>query len=290
MLAGAVGGGDTAESRPRITTAPPGGKFRPRYSLDGNRLAYALDLDGSESFHIAVFDFATGQHTDLTPNIAFAHQPNVSWSPDGTQLAVLSDAGGHFACHILPAGGGAARMVLDVDHPCWDAHWSPDGGWVAVEVEWHGQDRSIFLVNLYDGERRQLEHDGETLNAMHPAWSPDGGELAFSADPDGWYRIGLYDPASEKTRWLEGGEAEDTQPAWSPDGGRLASVHSRGADTSLRLHDLASGAILDHRLAPGVYSHPQFTRDGRGLLFVFEIRAIRLICGALVRVGANSRN
>ena len=86
--------GGAGEDRSRVITAPPGGKFRPRYSPDGKRLAYALDLDGSESFHIAIFDFGTGQHTDLTPDIAFAHQPNISWSPDGRDLAVLSDAGG----------------------------------------------------------------------------------------------------------------------------------------------------------------------------------------------------
>src|SRR5512140_2875092 len=76
-------------SAERALTTPPGGKFRPRYSPDGARLAYALDLDGSESFHIAVLDLTTGQHRDLTPDIAFAHQPNMGWSPDGQMLAVL---------------------------------------------------------------------------------------------------------------------------------------------------------------------------------------------------------
>jgi protease II len=33
-------------------------------SPDGTRLAYALDMDGSESYHLVIFDFATGQHKD----------------------------------------------------------------------------------------------------------------------------------------------------------------------------------------------------------------------------------
>jgi len=261
---------DRREGETRAITRPPGGKFRPRYSPDGTRLAYALDLDGSESFHIGMFDLAVSRHIDLTPDIAFAHQPNISWSPDSRALAVLSDAGGHFACYILPAGGGSARLVLDVDHPCWDAHWSPSGGWIAVEVEWYGQDRSIFLINVHDGGTRQLQQGGEVLNAMHPAWSPDGHTLAFCADTGGWYRLGLYELASGTIRWLEASEGDDTNPAWSADGRRLVCVHTRGADTSLRVHDLVNPTASAYRLAPGIFSHPRFAREGGSLLFGFE--------------------
>ncbi len=252
-----------------ITTSP-GGKFHPRYSPDGKRLAYALDLDGSESFHIAVFDFAIGKYKDLTPDITFAHQPNMSWSPDGEQLAVLSDAQGQFALYILSAEGGSERLVLDAHHPCWDAQWSPHGQWIAVEAEWHGQDRSILLVDPSSGETRQLSKNGETLNAMHPAWSPDGRTLAFCADPSGWYQLALYDVASRDIRWLSGSDGEDTNPAWSPDGRELVCIHANGAATALRVHNLVNGTVATHQLAPGVYAHPRFSHDGHAILFTFE--------------------
>jgi dipeptidyl aminopeptidase/acylaminoacyl peptidase len=254
----------------RPMTVPPGGKFHPRYSPDGKHVAYSLDLDGSESFHIVTMDLASGRQTDLTPDIPFAHQPNLGWSPDGRQLAVLSDAAGQFALYALPLNGGGARLLLDVGHPCWDAHWSPDGHWIAVEVEWHGQDRSIFLVDPEGGKTRQLQLNGEALNAMNPAWSPDGQTLAFCADPDGWYGIGLYHPGLRTLRWLEGAGGEDTDPAWSPDGNRLVCVHTRGSDTSLRIHDLSGHNVTSYRLARGLYSHPRFSRDGESLLFIYE--------------------
>ncbi len=261
---------DRGKSEPRLITRGPGGKFHPRYSPDGRCLAYAFDADGGESFHIMVLDRVSGQHADLTPNITFAHQPNMSWSPDGKQLAILSDAGGQFSLYVLPVQGGGPRLLLDTGHPCWDAEWSLDGKWIAVEVEWHRQERSIFIVHADSGENRQIQENGEVLNAMHPAWSLDGQTLAFSGEPGGWFCIGLYDVESQQIRWLEQAEAEETNPAWSPDGGRLACVRTRGADTSVCVHELSSRETRCYRLGPGIHSHPRFSRDGESLLFLFE--------------------
>jgi dipeptidyl aminopeptidase/acylaminoacyl peptidase len=259
-----------AGSEPRLLTLPPGGKFRPRYSPDGTRLAYALDLDGSESFHVAVYDFASRQHRDLTPGISFAHQPNVSWSPDGRELAVLSDARGHFSLYRLSVDSREVSLLLDIDHPCWDAHWSPAGDCIAVETEWHGQDRSIFFINTADGSSWQLRQGDAVLNAMHPAWSPDGRTLAFCSDPGGWYRIGLYDLASRHIRWLEAAEGECTQPAWSPDGTHIACIQATGADTSLQVCELFSRRTKEYRAGPGIHAHPHFACNGERILLLFE--------------------
>jgi len=47
---------------PQQITHGPGGKFAPRFSPQGNRLAYAVDLDGSEAFDIWVCDLWQGSH------------------------------------------------------------------------------------------------------------------------------------------------------------------------------------------------------------------------------------
>jgi dipeptidyl aminopeptidase/acylaminoacyl peptidase len=96
-------------SAPRPVTVGISGKLNPRYSPDGTRLAYVLDIDGGESYHLVVFDFATSQHKDLTPNISHALQPNFCWSPDGDRLAFLSDQHGHFSAYIIPANRGDSR-------------------------------------------------------------------------------------------------------------------------------------------------------------------------------------
>ena len=96
-------------SAPRPVTVGIGGKFNPRFSPDGTRLAYVLDMDGSESYHLVVFDLSTGQHKDLTPDISHALQPNFCWSPDGHQLAFLGDEHGHFSAYTISANGVDSR-------------------------------------------------------------------------------------------------------------------------------------------------------------------------------------
>src|SRR5512139_3974380 len=45
---------------PRQITDGPGAKFAPSYSPDGSRLAYVVDLDGSEWYDIWAHDLKTG--------------------------------------------------------------------------------------------------------------------------------------------------------------------------------------------------------------------------------------
>src|SRR5258705_1449731 len=73
---------DSAPATPLQVSQKLGSKFSPSHAPrpDGIMLAYALDLDGSESYHIVVHNLNTNTCTDLTPRIAYAQQPHISWS------------------------------------------------------------------------------------------------------------------------------------------------------------------------------------------------------------------
>jgi dipeptidyl aminopeptidase/acylaminoacyl peptidase len=251
-----------------------GAKFSPKFSPDGTKIAFALDSDGSESYHICVHDLKTGVTTDLTPDILYANQPNMSWSPDGETLAILSEAKGMFSLYTLPLDCSGLGLTRNVFHPCWDAVWSPDGNWIAVESEWKASDRSIFIVPAGRGHKKgvrprtmQLMLDGKVLNAQQPAWSPDSKSLAFSCENGEWFNIGVFDLETQEISWLTDSTGDDTQPAWSRSGEVVGWVHAEGAKTSFQLKE-RGGEVRQVKVGDGVHALPQFVSDG--VILVYE--------------------
>ncbi len=263
-----------ASALPLHVSQKQGSKFSPIHAPrpDGTKLAYALDLDGSESYHIVVHDLQTNISTDLTPQIAYAHQPNISWSPDGQMLAVLSDKHGQFALHLLPVDGTPGRMLKNVFHPCWDAKWSPDGQWIAIEAESIASDRSIYIMPVNRPRKgvrvntTQLTINGQLLNSQQPAWSPDSKFLAFSGENGEWHDIGLFNIETQQITWVNESIGDDTQPAWSRSGDCIGWVHSEGAKTSFQFKD-GSGVVKQKKIGDGVHYFPRFTSDSVVILY-----------------------
>lgn len=279
----------TSASSPIVSPTPlsekvNGAKFAPQYSPDGKRLAYARDPDGSESYRIVLHDLKNDSLSDLTPSAAYAHQPNFVFSPDGRTLAVLSEEHGQFALYLLSITNGEKRLLFDIHHPCWDVRWSPDGRWIAVQVETQASDYGIFIVSAEDGKWKQIEFNGKALNAKHPAWSPDSRSLAFSAESDEWHDIALYEIKTREVNWLTQSTGDDTSPSWSRDGTRIGWVHAEGATTNLmactpekasgrcetcRSVQERDGTIKRYRIEQGVHSHPQFASNDE-MVCIFE--------------------
>ena len=279
-------------------TSGGGGKFNPRYSPDGSRLAYVLDANGSESYHLIIYDFESKQHTDLTPNISYSLQPNFYWSPNGSQLAFLSNELGHFSVYIMSANGGDAQLILDTGHPAWQVEWSPDGKHIAVCCEMHGQDFGIFVVVLETKEVTMLCHpegrpaprrvsdngveilrfaqNDTPLNAHAPKWSPDGKELAFHSDKNDWFDIGFYDLDSKEITWLINSTGDSQSPIiLSKNHGsallnyQFAYTQSRGAVNWIELLGDESGR-KKYQVGKGIHSGIRFTSDLKRMVTTFS--------------------
>lgn len=265
-----------ARGAPRPLTHGPGAKFRPRFSPDGKRLLYALDLDGGEAFDIYLCELESGEHRSLTPDTPESILPEFCWSPAGEEIAFISDASGAYCTCLLDLQGqnAAPRLVFEGGGPNVRVDWSPDGKYLAVEFENRGQDFAIQVVPLEQapGSRRAklLSQDGKTLNAWQACWSPDGGRLAFSSEWRGRYEIGLYDLDSAEIAWVASAEGDLGEPDWSPDGWTLAYIWSEGPDTWLVVHDLETGRAERFQVAPGVHYSPRFSANGRSILLVFD--------------------
>jgi len=255
---------------PVLVSHGPGGKFHPRYSPDGRKLAYTVDFDGSEAFHLITQDLGTGRQRDLTPDLNCSLQAYFSWSPDGKKIAFLSDQSGQFDAYVISVEGGEARMVFDAGYPAWKVRWSPDGLWLAVTVEAGGIDYGTYIVSTEDHwAKYQLADECGPIDAGQTCWSPDSQKLAFTSDVHGYNNIGIYELTSRRITWMTNGEGEKQFPAWSPDGTQLAYVLNRGTISWLAIQELGDSPKM-YQVESGVHYLPHFTPDGKQVIFAFD--------------------
>jgi dipeptidyl aminopeptidase/acylaminoacyl peptidase len=255
---------------PQQVTSGPGAKFAPRWSPDGTRLAYVLDLDGGELYDIFSLDLAGGEHTNLTPDTGYAIQPGYSWSPDGSQIAFCGDQSGRFDTYVMDSAGGPPQLVLGLTAPDSGVKWSPDGEWLAVVVSAKAQDSWTAVVPAVGGEPQFISDGKQPIDARGSRWSPDSTHLAFCSHIHGTDGIGIYELTTGEVTWITQGEREDRSPEWSPDGRRLTFVSGQGPVDSLAVVDIEAREAALHQIEPGVCYRPEFTPDGKGVVFVFD--------------------
>ncbi|MDE3155366.1 MAG: PD40 domain-containing protein, partial [Acidobacteriota bacterium] len=157
--------------------------------------------------------------------------------------------------------------------------WAPDNRHVVLADVQHGEPELVII----DIDRNRVEERipfPSLGSILGPAWSPDGGTIAFAAMADGVSNLYLYTLADRRLRRLTHDPFGAVEPAWSPDGRTIAFVTDRG---SSRLEDLDFGryelALVDvatSRVTPlptfaaGKSIDPQWSADGRSVLFVSD--------------------
>jgi dipeptidyl aminopeptidase/acylaminoacyl peptidase len=257
-------------SSPRQVTHGPGAKFAPRYSPNGKFLAYIVDFDGSEQFHLFIYDFALQQENDLTPSHLGVSQPNLSWSADSSQIAFISGQSGHFNTFTTSLREGLTHLVVDSPHPDQDIRWSPDGNWLAIITEISGQDHAAIIVSRIQNEIQSIADNNGPLNVSQVYWFPDSSRLAFCSDAHGFYNIGIYEVITKKLTWLTQGKGDKLFPCLSPDCRSLAYIHTEDGASKLAILDVVKAAPVMYQIEPGMFSWPRFTPDGNHLIVIFE--------------------
>jgi dipeptidyl aminopeptidase/acylaminoacyl peptidase len=248
------------------------------------------------------------------------------WSPDGRSLAFLASRGTEeekklgAQVWLLDRRGGEAQRLTDVKGGVGGYAWSPDGkrlvlvvseqdpadepekmeGWkrkakppVVIDRYHFKQDRTGYLKTLgthlwlFDVATRKAEQltfgpygDGS------PAWSPDGGRIAFASnrgpDPDRNpdTRVFVVEAKSgAEVKALTSNETPDGgRPAWSPDGRWIAFLFgeeprfSAYSQSRLAVMPSAGGAakVLTAALDRPVSGPLLWAADGASLLFLVE--------------------
>lgn len=187
-------------------------------------------------------------------------------SPDGNEIAFVSEQSGNPEIWIVDAAGGPAQPVTDSPGLDESPAWFPDGRTIAF-VSDRGGSQSIWRVARRGGLPTLL-----LANAWDPAISPDGRMIAFArAVGPGQTRIGVASVVDTSDARLltdaEDGLWVQQKPAWSPDGRTLCYQDQEN------LWVVPSGGGAARRLTADATgeSEPAFTPDGR-FLYVGSMR------------------
>lgn len=161
---------------------------QPTWSPTGERIAWAeinSQPDGAQGALLtAVADGSGRTRTDLLYPPFYLH-----WSPDGTQLAYLSNWPGAgqqtIALRLMDmAGGDVGGKILGVGQPFYFS-WSPD----STRLLTHVANRHLGLLAL-DGQEHVITE--RTASFAAPQWSSDG-RLLYSIHTDDTPQLVLAD-------------------------------------------------------------------------------------------------
>lgn len=189
-----------------------------------------------------------------------------AWSPDGKQIAFISNISGRNNLWLVPATGGWPTQLTISDQRQAQPAWSPDGNWIAYISDHDGDEQwDIFLVSPKNGEVTNLTISPESAERV-PVWSPDGKQLAYLTKPKtgSSYEVELMDIATHHVRHVTKNtpkELSNHAPIVSNDGKFLVYTqeHATGKDGNIFIVDLASGQSTN--LTPHEGRHNYFAAD-----------------------------
>jgi dipeptidyl aminopeptidase/acylaminoacyl peptidase len=250
----------------------------PAFAPTGNKVAWVLN---------GQIWFQNLQQPDSKPEQllhTLGTSKSLRWSPDGAQLAFVSDRGSHgfigvytFATHTL--------RYLDpgTDHDRYPM-WSPDGRRIAFirvpysklenfdRVERSGQPWSILVANASTGKGRVIwtANPGpgsvfREVDAHHQIFWGAGDHLVFPWEGDGWMHLYSIPAQGGKPTLLTPGKFIVQAVSISPD--RRTMVFSSNQNDIDRRHvwkvSVAGGKPIELTRGTGIETYPVVTSDNR---------------------------
>lgn len=243
-----------------------GGNEKPAVAIQGT-IVFASGHEGSEK---------TGMYSDIylldaqgarvIADHGGINWANPVWSPDGTQIAYITDE--HQLAIINRDGSGGAYLTPNVSDGSlwpWYPEWLPDGN-ISFEAA------EQIAVLRPDGSGVRVLRPENSMDGSF-AWSPDGTQIVLGGSPLLAPEVFVLDPQSGESRTLLAPPRPFYAFDWSPDGTMIVAGNWTGgqADMDDSLDDLfvfdANGEGLQALAQPGSESNPAWSPDGKMIVY-----------------------
>jgi Tol biopolymer transport system component len=144
------------------------------------------------------------------------------WSPDGKQIAFVSNrSGGVFNIYVKPSNGlGEDRVLLETPNNklIWD--WSGDGRFILYEETDPTTKRDLWALPLF-GDRKPVRLLSTPADEFGGAFSPDGQWVAYASNESGSIQVYVQGFPEPRGKWQISTGTVGTAPRWSRDGKEL---------------------------------------------------------------------
>lgn len=194
---------------------------------------HITDIDISPNGERAVFSargevFSVPAKDGITYNLtksSGAHERSAVWSPDGKNIAYLSDKTGEFEIYIQDQAGNnePIQLTKNADTYKFSIQWSPD----SKKILW--SDRKLRL-SYVDVETKAVTSVavGEygTINAYN--WSPDSKWITYEqTESNQFSKIVVYNVDTKQTHDITDSWYDSGNPSFSDDGKYIVFVSAR---------------------------------------------------------------
>ncbi|HTI15884.1 MAG TPA: prolyl oligopeptidase family serine peptidase [Dictyobacter sp.] len=204
---------DGKTAQPRKATSGASNDTTPRWSPDGQTLAFLSDRNGPPQIFLISLQGGEAQQITFLPQGVTEY----SWSPDGQRLLAHSA----WKQSDDQPGANANDQIAIVMTRLSDLE-------SGRSLE-HGRHQQLWLITL-DGQVQRLTAEPVDLNQS--CWSPNGQEIAFCANrrPDPDLSLGralwVLTLATGQMRRLTPEDGTAYMPSWSPDGNTIAYLYT----------------------------------------------------------------
>lgn len=205
-----VGGGNE-----RQLTAEGPAEFDPDWSRDG-RIVFVSELNQNAGLYI----WENGQKDFESVYVKETTLQQPRWSPDGSQIAFISNQEGNDDLYVIDADGdNLRRLTSDISHDGYPS-WCPLGCHIAFHSDRSGG-YQIWSIAVRSLSVRQITKGPN--QARRPSWGSNH-RIAFETNLDGNTEVYTMNEAGTDLRRVTNNSTTDGLARFSGDGKRIAFV------------------------------------------------------------------